>query len=182
MIPLSSSHEKWKLADENLRKTVPNAKIQKIEMIQNRRLWKNFFNEKEALNEKWNEWPKSLYLWHGTRANNPKNIYGSEEGFDMRFSSGGMWGPGVYFAVNASYSNGGYAFNPSPGVKQMFFAEVIIGKEVVLNPDNSLKMPPLFDGDKRYDSIQGLTGGSNVYMIYTNKKAYPTFLVSYTDA
>ena len=49
-------------------------------------------------------------------------IYDSEEGFDMRFSSGGMWGIAVYFAVNASYSNG-YAYD-AQGCRQMFFAKV----------------------------------------------------------
>jgi len=31
-------------------------------------------------------------LYHGTRNNDPKNIYDGEEGFNMHFSSGGMWG------------------------------------------------------------------------------------------
>jgi len=49
-------------------------------------------------------------LWHGTRTTDPRIISGSEEGFDMRFANAGMWGTGNYFAVNASYSNNGYAF------------------------------------------------------------------------
>lgn len=31
-------------------------------------------------------------LYHGTRATDPKQIYDSSEGFDLRFSNGGMWG------------------------------------------------------------------------------------------
>ena len=48
--------------------------------------------------------------------------------------------------------------------------------------DTSLKMPPLIEGksDQRYASVNGNTGGSDVFMIYTNKKAYPEYLVSYT--
>ena len=47
--------------------------------------------------------------------------------------------------------------------------------------DTSLKMPPLIEGksDQRYDSVNGNTNGSDVFMIYTNKKAYPEYLVSY---
>ena len=31
-------------------------------------------------------------LYHGTRGTDPKYIYDGEEGFNMLFSSGGMWG------------------------------------------------------------------------------------------
>jgi hypothetical protein len=42
-------------------------------------------------------------------------------------------------------------------------------------------MPPLIDGEKidRYDSVKGFTGGSDVFMIYSNKKAYPEYLITY---
>jgi hypothetical protein len=37
-------------------------------------------------------------------------------------------GFGIYFAVNASYSNGGYALALPNGEKQMFLCEVALGK------------------------------------------------------
>jgi hypothetical protein len=40
-------------------------------------------------------------------------------------------------------------------------------------------MPPSFDTKKRYDSVQGETNGSTVYMVYANKKAYPEYLITY---
>jgi hypothetical protein len=44
-------------------------------------------------------------------------------------------------------------------------------------------MPPLVneltDKHLRYDSVKGITGGSDVYMVYNNKKAYPEYLISY---
>jgi hypothetical protein len=80
-------------------------------------------------------------------------IYDGEEGFDMRFSASGMWGQGVYFAVNASYSNG-YAFTTTTGTKQMFYAKVQVGKYKRLASDTSLRMPPLIEGTQlRYDSV-----------------------------
>ena len=45
-------------------------------------------------------------LYHGTRQTDPKFIYAGEEGFNMLYSSGGMWGQACYFAEKASYSNG----------------------------------------------------------------------------
>ena len=63
----------------------------------------------------------------------------------------------------------------------MFYARVMVGNSKRLNEDSTLKMPPLIEGmnNERYDSVNGETGGSQVYMIYTNKKAYPEYLISY---
>jgi len=55
--------------------------------------------------------PVEQMLWHGTSDLDPRLILESEEGFDMRFSREGLWGKGIYFAVDASYSNNGYAYN-----------------------------------------------------------------------
>ena len=52
-----------------------------------------------------------MFLWHGTSSTNPKMIYESQEGFDMRYGNPDcMWGKAVYFAVNASYSYN-YSYN-----------------------------------------------------------------------
>ena len=46
-----------------------------------------------------------MYLYHGTRTTDPKQIYQAEEGFDTRFSNEGMWGIAAYFAANSMYSD-----------------------------------------------------------------------------
>ena len=99
----------------------------------------------------------------------------------MRFSSpDGMWGRANYFAVNTSYSNSYSHPLAETGEKQMFQATVIVGNTTVLKSDKSLTMPPLIPGtNQRYDSVQGHTGGSDVIMIYSNKKAYPQYLITY---
>ena len=88
----------------------------------------------------------------------------------MRYSPGGMWGIANYFAVNASYSDGYH--HPNNGMKQMFYARVMIGNTIVMQPDRNLRMPPPLNPanpNDLHDSVQGHTGGSDVYMIYTNK-------------
>ncbi len=50
--------------------------------------------------EEKNENPKVLRLWHGTRNTNPEDVY-SKDGLNIAYSSDGMWGRGIYFAVNA---------------------------------------------------------------------------------
>ena len=33
----------------------------------------------------------------------------------------------------------------------------------------------------RFDSVKGNTQNCDVYMVYSNKKAYPSYLISYRD-
>jgi len=108
-------------------------------------------------------------------------IYESEEGFNMNYSPGGMYGRANYFAVNSSYSNG-YRSKLPNGTFQMFYAQVIIGNTAVQQPDNKIIVPPFLPGSTtdRYDSIQGHTGGSDIFMVYANKKAYPEYLITFS--
>ena len=64
----------------------------------------------------------------------------------------------------------------------MFYAQVILGKTIVQNPNENLTHPPLVPDSQidRYDSVQGHTGHSDVFMVYANKKAYPEYLITYT--
>ena len=104
----------------------------------------------------------------------------NQTGFDIRFYNGGMWGQGIYFAEDASCSDG-YAFTKG-NEKQLFFCNVLLGDCIRLQSDNSLRKPPRNPrSNQSYDSVMGHTGGSNVYIIYDNKKAYPSFLVTYRD-
>ena len=66
-------------------------------------------------------------LWHGTRLNDPKFIYEGNEGFDMKFSSEGLWGRGLYFADKASYGNS-YSHVNTDGSKGIFLARVNLGE------------------------------------------------------
>lgn len=46
-------------------------------------------------------------MWHGTRGHDARLIANSKDGFSTQHAAdSGMWGRGVYFAVNASYSCG----------------------------------------------------------------------------
>ena len=72
----------------------------------NKRIWKTYNSELENMAEKnYGIKPKEQYLFHGTSRTAPEMIYGQDEGFDVRFSSKGMWGEAIYFAKYASYSH-----------------------------------------------------------------------------
>jgi hypothetical protein len=63
----------------------------------------------------------------------------------------------------------------------MFYARVIVGNTIVQQSNTALTHPPLLPNSTvdRYDSVQGFTGNSDVFMVYANKKAYPEYLITY---
>jgi hypothetical protein len=145
-----------------MRETIPQAQISEILVIQNLNLWKRFQTEKERLMKKNNGNSNTKLVWHGTRNTAPASVYHGEHGFNINYSNDGMWGPAIYFAVNASYSCPGYSHPVAgqPGTYQVFLAEVALGESIELAPDNKLKEPPMKDKSKRYDSVSGYTGNS----------------------
>ena len=149
--------EEFKSLEKEFTKTQPSAKISKIERIQHRRLWRTFRVELQNIAEKHGtsiEEVQTKMLYHGTSGTDPQVVYNSEEGLDLRFSNDGFWGRGIYFAVNSSYSNSGFSFKTVLGERQMFCAQVIIGKAKKSEKDNKLKMPPLIEGTNiSYDCI-----------------------------
>ena len=124
--------------------------------------------------------PTEKMLYHGTSKTNPQEIFKGREGFNLNYSPGGMWGIANYFAVNASYSDN-YSYQTADGHKQMIYARVMIGDTITLEPKSNLRMPPPINRENPhdlYDSVKGTTRGSDVYMIYTNKQAYPAYLIT----
>ena len=69
------------------------------------------------------------HLFHGTRKTDPKLIYESDVGFDIKYSSDGLNGFAIYFATNSRYSND-YAHRMPPHgfLRQMFMCLVLVGK------------------------------------------------------
>ena len=139
--------------------------------------------------EKVNE--KELFYVSSSTA--PEEIYKSEEGFDMRFSRKGMWGQGNYFAESDQYSCS-YAYGDSvhsslfcrycgsySRTKQMFLAKVLTGDSYYSSSDQSLCMPPYKSSTSSekvcYDTVNGVTQGSKIYITYSNDKAYLLYLI-----
>ena len=71
----------------------------------------------------------------------------------------------------------------------MFLAKLLVGNEVLMDRDKSptkasecknLTCPPI-DAKKRlkYNTVTGYTGGSQVWIVYENGRAYPDYIVRY---
>ena len=180
--PVNNGTKEWNDIELKVKATVSNAQILKIERIQNNLLWKRYSaRQKEII--KHSGVVNEKQLFHGTRGTDPREIYDSDAGFDMRFSAQGMWGQANYFAFNASYSNN-YAYS-SGGQRKIFLAMVLTGDSYQCEPDSSLRKPPKNPkktglANMRYDTVTGTTRGSQVYMTYDNNSAYPAYLITYT--
>jgi len=101
------------------------------------------------------------------------------------YANDGLWGKGIYFAVNANYSCPGYSWKVpgQPNVYQVFLCEVLIGNyfEAGSNTDRSLREPPFKPGQTvRHDSVRAFTGGSVVHMVYMAEKCVPRYLITYS--
>lgn len=174
--------DEWNIAVGRVHKSLPSAKVMKLERIQNQWLWERYAFSMERLSEKNHCVVHEEWLFHGTGSTSPEDIFLSEYGFDFRLSRPDrLWGAGVYFAVNASYSDK-YAHQCAQNqTKKLLLARVLTGETFHCKPDRSLKRPPmkplaLF---QHYDSVCGHTNGSNIYIIYDHEKAYPAYLITY---
>ena len=186
---LQPSDKEWIEVSQKFAGTMGSTKIRSIKRIQNLKFWRDYNREKKDLimSRKRSgliEEIKEELLWHGTRNNDPKLIYqANEESFDLVYSNDGLWGRGLYFAVNAKYSAQDYAYsNPAQKTKLFILARVMVGDSITLNQNGSLRKPPFRKDTKHqitYDSVKGHTGGSDVYILYHMRRAYPEYLIEF---
>ena len=186
---VSHGSEEWTKIEKLMHASLPSARIQTLQRIQNRWLWDKFSFSKERMHEQNKGIVNEKQLFHGTRSTPPERIFKSRQGFDFRYCTRGMWGTGTYFAVNASYSDN-YAFC-SAGAKQLILAKVLTGETYQCSPNPELKKPPIKKHtqtsgtvfiDELFDSVSGHTNGSDIFIIYDHEKAYPDYLITYTTA
>lgn len=127
---------------------------------------------------------------------------------DSQFSSSllpfSVQSRGIYFADKSSYSNS-YSYKPafrpqhltiedgrpvgSGDEHELFLTKLLIGKQVHMNRDESsqkanecraLTVPPVNPRSSlKYNTVAGETGGSKVWIVYENGRAYPDYLVRY---
>ena len=168
---------------------MPNAEIMSIEKILNRDLLQKYSDRAQQIkNEPQMQNCKEKLLFHGTRNTDPKEIYKGDSSFDSKFSEQGLWGRGNYFAVNASYSDS-YAHSVhGTNMKKLLVAFVLTGLSYYCDQDRNLTMPPYRSEQddpsgirRRYHSVNGVTGGTTVYITYDNNLAYPAYVITYSQ-
>ena len=187
LITLHPDEQEWEQVYQKFESTMGWTTIKSIKRIQNRKFWRDYNHEKKDISEArkragLNEEIKEQLLWHGTRATDPSTIYqDEEESFDLVYANDGMWGRGLYFAENASYS-AAYAYNSPQNTKIFILARVMIGDSITLEPDNTLRKAPLRQDTMsqiKYESVKGHSYGSEIYVLYHMRRAYPEYLIEF---
>ena len=178
--------QEWNDIEKRVHETLPRARIESIQRVQNEWQWEKYSFFKERMSVKNHGKVNEKKLFHGTRDTQPEKIFKCEQGFDFRLSSQGIWGTGTYFAVNASYSDD-YAYK-SGSRKQIILAQVLTGETFRSPGDRSLTQPPKKPrnmaitnfADELYDSVSGHTNRSDVFIVYDHEKSYPSYLITYS--
>merc|ERR1712137_554167 len=149
-----------------------STKIVSIKRIQNQHLWRRYYLERSFVEQKNGGNPNEMELFHGTRSTRPM---------------------GIYFASEANYSYRFSYVDSETNCKQMLFSRVAIGSAFsCLAGDATLRTPPAKTKDHVsqsripfatdfYDSVVGIIGNSKIYTVYSNSKAYPSYLISFEN-
>ena len=174
----------WNGVLGHMKKTLLSVNLVKVERVQNRALWDKYSLEMVHMKERnGDSGVNEKLLFHGTSKTDPKVIVESVKGIDFRYSNQDrslLWGKGAYFAVNASYSdNYGHRIGKD---KQMLLVRVLTGNSCRYEYHNSslTKPPPLpHRNHMLYDTVNGHTNGSLVYVVYDHDRAYPAYLITY---
>ena len=119
------------------------------------------------------------WLFHGTDEDTVYKII--VMGFNRSFAGKNavMYGKGVYFARDASYSDD-YANADSEGIKRMFLCRVVVGE--YCQGYNERLVPDVRVGQTLYDSTVNCMKEPIMYVTYHDAQAYPEYLIKYKHA
>ena len=171
----------------------PTTKIVRIQRIQNLAMRQTYIVKRNTVISR----DKSLvggkrksvsrfersYLWHGTDENTVEKII--QQGFNRSFcgKNATMYGKGVYFARDASYSSDDTYSPPSKpsGHKYILACNVIVG-EFCLGKTNA-RTPDLRDAAKNilYDSTVDNLHNPSLYVTYHDACALPEYLIVFKE-
>ncbi|CAF1460501.1 unnamed protein product [Rotaria sordida] len=188
LVELSKNDPDFIRIEKRMKETMSNMKADKIERVQNLKIWNHYAFRRRTLQRELSNKPDlqiEMELFHGTRMTPPSEIYNGEFGFDMTFCTSGLWGIGTYFAANASYSCQNYSYQLPNDKRQVFLAHVLTGEVFDYKDKNdpTLRRTPKKNDSvsgARYNSISGETRASKVYIVYENRVAYPTYLITFS--
>ncbi|MCI4387957.1 hypothetical protein PGIGA_G00080100 [Pangasianodon gigas] len=176
-VEIQQGSQEYVDVEKKFRKTGLTSNILKIERVQNETLWKNYMNQKAYLEKKNKHTNNEKLLFHGTGPDNIDKI--NDRGFNRSYAGmhGAMYGNGVYFAVDPSYSARGYAKPDQQGHKRMYLARVLVGD--FTTGKSGLLAPPAKNSTSMelYDSVTD--NQQSMFVIFHDVQAYPEYLITF---
>ena len=94
------------------------------------------------------------------------------------FIDGKLYGDGVYFATQFSYSAQEDYAQPDPnGIRCIFRCRVLTGEYT--QGAEGLKEPPPKLGNRLYDSVVDDMNSPTMYVVFKDNHAYPEYLIKF---
>jgi hypothetical protein len=159
-------------------------KISAIWRVQNMSLWESFYREKLRIKQEKGYIEEKL-LFFANKSVKLDHI--QKNGFDISFSKDNQsYGRGIYFRRRADMViPDAYKTSKNDMISYIFLATVLVGIAFESNSNSSLRKPPFYDESKfiYYDSVTNMENFSDLkdenqlFVVYNNEKAYPSYLI-----
>ncbi|XP_068707156.1 protein mono-ADP-ribosyltransferase PARP14-like [Montipora foliosa] len=174
LVPWSSEYQ---TVASKFQQTSPGVNILKIERVQNPHLYQSYVVRKQKMDQD-NRGNNERQLFHGTDSKNITAI--NTQGFNRSFFgvNGIVYGRGVCFARDASYSVR-YARGVA-GCRYMYLARVLVGQYCVGN--SAMIVPPPKNPSRPeilYESVVDNTGDPSIFVVFYDSQCYPEYLITF---
>jgi len=182
VLPVTAA-EKQAVTNAFMKTLTPNIKVVSVERIQNMSMWQTYAVKRQTVLTREGKGAKSqrferAWLFHGTDETTVPKIM--QQGFNRSFcgKNATMYGKGVYFARDASYSSSAQYSRPdAKGIQYMFASRVVVGEYCLGKRD--APAPDVRKGHQLYDSTVNDTNSPGIFVTYHDAQAYPEYLVKF---
>ncbi|NXJ12328.1 PAR12 polymerase, partial [Odontophorus gujanensis] len=179
-VEISKISSEYQEIKKQFEQTMKSYIVIRVLRIQNPSLWKVFQWHKEQMKRRGGgKEIKEKLLFHGTMRYLVADI--CSHNFDWRIcgSNGKLYGKGIYFARDASYS---HEYCQSAGKSTvMFMARVLVGEYAQGKVDYVRPPAKSVDGFQFYDSCVDNVADPSVFVVFEKNQVYPEYLIEYKE-
>jgi len=180
---LPEGAEKRKAVDHFLSTLPPSIKVVDVQRVQNISMWQSYAVKRQTVLAREKDKHKAsrferVWLFHGTDEDTVPKI--TQQGFNRSFCgrNATMFGKGVYFARDASYSSSRTYSRPNAqGIQHMFLCRVTVG-EFCMGVKDAIT-PAVRQGNILHDCTVNSMSDPSIYVTYHDAQAYPEYLVRF---
>ncbi|XP_067657209.1 protein mono-ADP-ribosyltransferase PARP15-like [Haliotis asinina] len=182
VVPVNPGSQEYDDVATHFGQSMGSHTIVSIERIQNQALHKQYMLQKQVVEARRPGQKSERTLWHGTSEDATISI--NIHGFNRNFCKKNvMYGEGVYFALNSSYSaQDNYSKKDQQGHKRMYQARVLTGE--FTTGKSGMRHPPPRVPSTPHDTFDCLVDNvknPEIFVTFHDAQAYPAYLVTFTN-
>jgi poly [ADP-ribose] polymerase 10/14/15 len=178
---ISPSSSDYSIVSSIFSRTAKGFTITSIQKIQNEDLLQRFIAVKEGMERRGGIGSNEMQLFHGTRSEIVDRI--NMHGFNRSYNRTHVYGKGVYFACDASYSaQDAYSPPDAVGAKRVYLARVLVGEVCEGRSDDiepSLQRPGATSPIDLCDSTIDCQRSPSIFVTYKDYQQYPEYLITF---